>query len=131
MGQDEVLLVRDADFVVGVILGEIGDSVHLRRRCVARGAADRLQRDGDDDIARRLGGMTLCRQRAKRASLPLRRSTRSLTGCGRLKLGQREEGAEALDFVASAGQAPWVARGEFGLDRLADAPRRLSRGPES
>ena len=36
MGQDEVLLVRDAHLVVRIVLGEIGDRVHLVGAGVAR-----------------------------------------------------------------------------------------------
>ena len=50
--QDDVLLVADAQLVVGVLLGEIGEDAHLLGRRVARGAADRLQRDGDDRVVR-------------------------------------------------------------------------------
>ena len=51
MRQDQVLLVADADLAVAVALGEVGDEVHLVGGGVARRAADRLQRDGDDGVA--------------------------------------------------------------------------------
>ena len=66
-------------------------------------------------------GVTLEAQKlAKRASLPLRRSTRSLAGLLRLKLGQGEESAEPLDFPRRQVERLGVAGGEFGLDRLAE-----------
>ena len=43
MRQDEILLMRDADFVVRVGFGEIGDGFHLLSGHVAGNAADRLQ----------------------------------------------------------------------------------------
>ena len=45
MRQDEVLLVADADLVEAVVLGKIGDRLHLAVGGVARRPADRLQRD--------------------------------------------------------------------------------------
>jgi hypothetical protein len=44
MGQDDVLLVADPQFVMAVAFGKIGKDAHLRRRGIARRAADRLQR---------------------------------------------------------------------------------------
>ena len=41
MRQDQVLLVRDADLVVRIVLGEVGDRVHLVGAGVARRRADR------------------------------------------------------------------------------------------
>ena len=52
MRQDQVLLVADPRLAVAVALGEVGDQVHLLGGGVARRAADRLQRDRDDGVAR-------------------------------------------------------------------------------
>ena len=46
MRQDEVLLVRDADLVVRIVLRQVGDGVHLVGAGVAGDRADRFQRDG-------------------------------------------------------------------------------------
>ena len=52
--QDDVLRVRDAQFVEAVALGEIGHEVDLIGSRVAGDAADRLQADRKDGIARLL-----------------------------------------------------------------------------
>src|SRR6185437_11824734 len=52
--QRQVLLVADADFAERVAVGNVGERVHLHRRRVARRAAFRFQRDGDDGVARLL-----------------------------------------------------------------------------
>jgi hypothetical protein len=52
MRQDQVLFVADPDFAPGKTLGQIGDRVHLLGGRVARRRADRLERHGDDAVAR-------------------------------------------------------------------------------
>src|SRR5579862_3900369 len=54
MRQNEILLVRDAQFIRRIILGEVGDRVHLIGCRIARRAADRLERDRYDRVARDL-----------------------------------------------------------------------------
>jgi hypothetical protein len=54
MRQDEVLRVGDANVVIGVAFGEVGNDFHLKIRRIARRAADRLQADGDGGMARLL-----------------------------------------------------------------------------
>ena len=94
MGQDEVLLVRDPDLVVRIVLGEVGDRVHLVGAGVARRRADRLERDGHHDIARRLVGHHVGGEEAGEARvLALAAFDAIADRLLRLELGRREEGA--------------------------------------
>jgi len=52
MGQHDVLLMRRAQLVGRIPLGQIGDDAHLLGGGVARRAADRLERDRCRDMAR-------------------------------------------------------------------------------
>ncbi len=45
MRQDDILLMADADFIEGIFCRDIRDNIHLPVGCIARNAADRLQRD--------------------------------------------------------------------------------------
>ena len=96
--QHEILLVRHADLVMPVALREIGDGFHLFGRGIARDAADRLQRDRHDGIARHLvardigfekGGETRvlrfpsARARPMTARAARDRAARNRRGCGR------------------------------------------------
>ena len=60
---------RDAHLVEGIALGEVGDRVHLVGGGVAGHAADRLQRDGDDGVARLLVRMRVARHPAIEGAL--------------------------------------------------------------
>src|SRR6478735_1228230 len=51
MRQDEVLRMGDAQFVMRILLGQVGDEPHLLRGRVARRLAYRLQRNGQRCIA--------------------------------------------------------------------------------
>ena len=51
MRQSQILLMRDAHLIEGEALGKIGNKVHLLVACIARHAANWLQRDIDDDVA--------------------------------------------------------------------------------
>ena len=119
--QDQVLLVADADLVVAVGLGEVGDEPHLLGGRVARRAADRLQRDGDDARS----GRACARRRWCRPRRAARRRASGGSGAGASKAG----GAKAASISAtSAGfdrpHLRLVARGR--PPRPARAPPRAS-----
>ncbi len=54
MRQDQVLLMRDPDLVLRIGFGEIGDGLHLFGAGVAGNAANGLEGNRHDSIARRL-----------------------------------------------------------------------------
>ena len=120
MRQDQVLLVRHPDLVVRIVLGEIGDGVHLVGAGVAGRRADRLQRHGHDDVARlpvraHVGGEEAREARVLALAALDPVADRLLA----LELGRREEGADARDLFGRQVEELAVARGEFGLDLLA------------
>ena len=120
MGQDEVLLVRDADLVVRIVLGEIGDSVHLVGARVARDGADRFQRDGDRDIARGLVRHDVRGEEAREARVFRLAAFHAVADrLLRLKLGGREERAKPRKLLFREIERIGIAGGEFRLDLLA------------
>ena len=109
--QHQILLVGDADLAEGILLGQIGDGVHLLGGGVARRPADRLQRDGDDGIARPLVGATSWRaQRANAASVARAR---------RSSAGRRHS-------ASKAGGAKWPRCARPRLRASFSAPSRIS-----
>ena len=59
VAQDQVLLVRDADFAERELVGKVGDRIHLVGRRVAGRHAGAFQRQRDDRVAATLCGWTL------------------------------------------------------------------------
>ena len=124
--QDDVLLVADAQLVVGVLLGEIGEQPHLLGGRVARRAADRLQRHRDDGVVRHPvrgdvgvdpGAQARRRPAAAAAASGLERRRRE----GRLDLGEERRvdrphlrpalRERRLDLLAHRRRCPPRARG--------------------
>ena len=89
--------MADAHLAERPALGEVGDGVHLVGGGVARHAADRLQRDRDDRVARhavaadvvadpavegRIGEARALQRRRSRRAAPHRRAARNRRRCG-------------------------------------------------
>src|SRR5580692_6896530 len=122
MGYAEVLPVRDADVVVRLVVCEIRDGVHLLDAGVARDRADRLQRDGDRDIAGRLmrrdvGGDEAGETRVLRLAALHPVADRLL----KLKLGGCEERAKPRKLLLREIERIGIAGGEFRLDLFAQS----------
>src|SRR3984885_14150072 len=122
MGQDEVLLVRDADLVVRKVLGEIRDGVHLVGAGVPRNRADRFQRDGHRDIAWRLMRHDIQRTETGEARILRLAALHPIADrLLKLKLGGREERAKPRKLLLREIERARIAGGEFRLDLLAQS----------
>ena len=51
VGEDQILLVGDADLAEAVVVSQVGHRVHLRVCGVARGGASGLERERDGTVA--------------------------------------------------------------------------------
>ena len=117
MRQDQVLLVRHPDLVVGIVLGEVGDGVELVGAGVAGRRADRFQRHGDDRVALRLMGHDVGVAEALEARvLALAPLDALAEGLLRIELGRGEEGRDPRDLGRGQVEQGFVARLELGLD---------------
>ena len=129
MRQDQVLLVADADLVEAVALGEVGDGVHLLGGGIARDAADRLQRDGDDGVARHLVRRDVVLRPSARSRGSSSRAARSAGDRGRQRLEgrRREVGARCARArrPAASSSPSWHRR------RTRPRPRRVNSSAPS
>ena len=82
-----------------VALGQVGDDLHLLGRGVARGLADRLQRDVDDGVARRLVGLHVVARRSGRRRASALAASKRLRLAGRVS---KRGGAKAPRMRASS-----------------------------
>ena len=57
VGENQVLLVRNAELAKAVVISKVGDRVHLIGRHIARRNAGLLERQRDDGVARNLVSM--------------------------------------------------------------------------
>ena len=118
--QDEVLLVADAHLVVAELLGEVGEHPHLLGGRVARRAADRLQRHGDDGVVRR----ACARRRWCRPRRAARRRASGGSGAAASKAG----GAKAASISATSSGFTGRIRALFADERRLDPlAHRLER----
>ena len=133
MGQHQVLLVADQDLVEAVALGQVGDRLHLRCRRVARHAADRLQRDADDGVARHLVRVDVAAHEAGELAVvetPLLEGSR----LGRRQHGEgrrREVGLGCADLLLGQAQLAVADLLPLLLDQAGETPRRRSAAPGS
>src|SRR5574343_524763 len=115
VGQDDVLLVADAQFAEAVAVVEVSHHVHLVGSDVARCDAVLLQRQGDGLVAGYLVGVGVAFKPALE-SLGLRK----FHGSNRGVAGRGEVGGDAVVFLLRDGHRTTLAVGPFGLDLLAE-----------
>ncbi len=122
MRQDQVLLVADPDLAVAVALGEVGDEFHLLRGGVAGRAADRLERDGGDGMARDPVRHRVLRDPA-RETVVLRHGAIEHDAFGRARRQRRRQGeigADAVDLGFGQGERRVADALPFLLDLATD-----------
>ena len=133
--QHDVLRMRDAQFVEAVLLGEVGHQVDLVGAGIAGNAADRLQADVDDGIARLLVRLDVLVEPdreigiARSVRFERRRETvfgdrlldfaRSERRRGRLKRRIGEHRGDAREFGGGGIDAEFLHFGEFRFDLAA------------
>ena len=124
--QDDVLLVADAQLVVGVRLGQVGEHPHLLGGRIARRAAERLQRDRDDRVVRQLVRRDVGVDPGAQAG-PEQRRRRGLG----LEDRRREGRPDRRDERGVHRPHPRPVRLERGLDLRPHRRRARSRAPGS
>jgi hypothetical protein len=120
MGQDDVLFVADAQFVVAVVFGKVGKDAHLRRRGIAGRGAVGLEGHADDGVAVGLvrGEVGVGPGAEDRVGGP-----GGLVGLrvGGAKPGRGEVGADARQNLLIHAGEHRAAAGKFVIGQRADA----------
>ena len=120
MRQDQVLLVAHPDLALAVEVGDVGDAFHLQRAGIARRRARRLQRNGDDAIARQAMGRHVGLQPQREVTVfELQRFHRAGHGRPMRQRRRRELAGDRLDGLGRKLQRAVLDLGILGLDFLA------------